>query len=211
MSGNGLKQRGKVTKARKPFVWIVCEGENKSERLYFQAIRCEYAIKYVKCGETDPPGMMNKLIQVYKQNDGSKNNDLGYCIVDADLDPLKNAQMEEADHLAAKMNAIELIVSAPCFEIWFLCHLEYSTRQYASNDKVLERLREHAGFEKYKKSDRDVYGKLRDKLPVAIRNAKRLEKEAVEAGKKPHTTDFSPTTEVYKIIQAIQSTETDQQ
>ncbi len=64
--------------------------------------------------------MTKKKINGYepKKRNSTKYGDLAYCLVDADCDSRKNDQLAGATNLANKHN-IELIVSAPCFEIWY--------------------------------------------------------------------------------------------
>ena len=58
------KQRGKVRRKRKPVVLLVAEGQNKTEKNYFQHFsmpESKYAVKVVSRGETSPQGMLDAL------------------------------------------------------------------------------------------------------------------------------------------------------
>ena len=64
-----------------------------------------------------------------------------------------------------------------------------------------------AEFPGYSKSRPDMYEQTKDKLQTAVANAKRQEQRCKEAGNKLHTSAFQPSTEVYRIMEAIQEIE----
>ena len=82
-----------------------------------------------------------------------------------------------------------------------MCHYAYSTKQYNSNEELLEDVEKH--IPDYSKGREDLYELLADSQDNAIKNAKRLEKYCIENGLKVHTAEFQPSTEVYKIIETI--------
>ena len=94
--------------------------------------------------------------------------DAAFCLVDSDVDPAKNSQLEKADSEAT--DGIKLVVSSPCFEIWYLCHFSASTRQYGSNDEVLRILKQH--IPEYKKEMTGIWEIIWNKTDTAIHNAK---------------------------------------
>jgi hypothetical protein len=53
-----------------------------------------------------------------------------------------------------------------------------------------------------------MYELLRQMQDNAVKNAKKLEKYNLQGGKKPHTVEFMPSTEVYRIIETIIEAET---
>ena len=105
-----------------------------------------------------------------------------------------------ADELAKK-HGIGLIVSSPCFEIWCLCHFCKSSRHYSSNDAVIRDLTKR--LPEYEKNGINLYCKLSSKTDEAISNAKALEKKCLDSGYTPHTVAFSPSTEIYKILEYL--------
>ncbi len=114
-------------------------------------------------------------------------------------DPVKNIQIKRADELSE--GNIKVIVSSPCFEIWYLCHYSSSTRQYGSSNEVLNALRLY--IPEYRKEMTGIWEIIGSKTEAAIHNAKILEQKCLESGKTWHTVDFSPSTEVYKIIELL--------
>ena len=74
----------------------------------------------------------------------------------------------------AEANDLSLIVSSPCFEIWYLCHYDYSTKAFGSNEEVINELKKR--IPQYDKNKEDMYELLRPMQDNAVQNAKRLEK-----------------------------------
>lgn len=77
-----------------------------------------------------------------------------------------------------KKNGI-VIVNTPCLEEWLILHFEYTAKYFVDCKSAIDRLRKHmSDYEKsekyYKKYNDDLYKKLREKLPVAIANGKKL-------------------------------------
>ena len=134
-----------------------------------------------------------------------QDSDYAACLVDSDFDVQKDAQLQAADKLIEqarnkKHQNVHLIQSAPCFEIWYICHFAYTTRNYAKTADVLEELERY--IPGYKKGQEQVFlQRLSGNLQKAIRNAKRLEKYCEENRRRPHRVEFMPSTEVYKIFE----------
>ena len=55
---------------------------------------------------------------------------------------------------------------------------------------------------KYEKSE-DVYRNLNGKEEIAIQNARKLEAYCRENGWRPHTVEYMPSTEMYKVMEWI--------
>lgn len=125
-------------------------------------------------------------------------DDKAYCVFDTDTKPEKNIQIESAIKLA-KDNDIIPIVSAPCVELWFLLHYEYTTAVINSND-VIERLKKH--YPKYEKNC-NIYSEIKDRVDIAIKNSKKLEKYQKQNNKKLQTVDANPYTEMYKLVEEL--------
>lgn len=198
------KKRNANTRKRKRFVVISSEGKNKTEKLYFKRFNSDkIRIHFSKGGATHPEGMISELLVEMKDIDFQPQlGDKAYCVIDSDFNEIKNEQIAKAEKKAKTKN-IEVIVSGPCFEIWYLCHFIYSTKQYASNEEVIKELEKY--IHGYTKSKEDVYDILLSLQEKAIANAKRLEEYNVQNNKKIHSVEFMPSTEVYKIIESIKT------
>lgn len=199
---NRDRSRNKYNRKSKRVVLIAYEGENKTEKNYlsnFSGRDKDYIIKPVPGNETDPINLVRQTIQKVKDLSlDLSEDDKAYCVFDTDTKPEKNIQIESAIKLA-KDNAIIPIVSAPCVELWFLLHYEYTTAVINSND-VIERLKKH--YPKYEKNC-NIYSEIKDRVDIAIKNSKKLEKYQKQNNKKLQTVDANPYTEMYKLVEEL--------
>lgn len=112
------KQRNAEDRKRRPIVFLIAEGKNKTETLYFKAFGHDLNrnVRFAPGDYTDPVNMVSTLKKIMADNDFSPElGDKAYCLIDADVDAVKNAQLEKAERLAERFN-IQIIVSAPSFE-----------------------------------------------------------------------------------------------
>lgn len=137
------KKRGQVNRSRTKLILIAAEGRNKTEKLYFHELfqnNKDYRVRFTSSTETDPVGIVASAVQYIQSEElDLKNGDLAFCAVDTDTDISKQGQINQARKLAEE-SGVELLLSNPCFEIWFLQHFRYSTKSYASNDEVIRDL-----------------------------------------------------------------------
>lgn len=178
------------------------EGKNKTEKNYFSKFKDnkKFAINFSNGNYTDPVNMALALIKdsQYETLD-FKHGDKAYCIFDTDVDPLKQLEIEKAISICLSRDA-EVILSNPCFEIWFLCHFTDSTKYYSTNDELLKVLKRN--IPEYDKN-LDIFDKIKNNTNMAITNSKKLETHHLNLGKKPRDMDCNPSTEVYKIIEIL--------
>ena len=200
-TGYQPKARNSYQRNRKSIVLLSTEGKNKTETLYFKSIpSLKHVIRFAQGNYTDPVNMMHALKKEFEELElETEMGDAAFCLVDSDVDPAKNSQLEKADSEAT--DGIKLVVSSPCFEIWYLCHFSASTRQYGSTDEVLRILKQH--IPEYKKEMTGIWEIIWNKTDTAIHNAKVLEQQCFEKGIKLHTVAFTPSTEVYKIVELL--------
>ena len=194
------KKRGKVTRFRTKLVVIGAEGRNKTEKLYFMELfrnNKSYRVKFPTSTDTDPVRIVQAAVQYIRDEEIDQDNgDLVFCVVDTDTDPRKQNEINKAVKIADK-HQVKMILSNPCFEIWFLQHYKYSTRSFATSDEVIRELKNH--IPDYKKNV-SVYAKIKDKQSDAIENAGKLEKYHEDLGRKKYDMECNPSTEVYKIV-----------
>ena len=194
----------RVRKIRKPKskVLIAAEGNNKTEKIYFNNFedgKKPYNITYARGNNTDPLKLVKMLIkEIDKLNLDLKGDDVAYCIFDTDTNPNKNKIIEEATCLAKKNN-ITIITSSPCFELWFLLHYEYTTANM-DNEEVIKRLKKY--YSEYEKNI-NIYPDIIKKLDLAINWAKNLENYQVNNNHRIGTVEANLNTEVYKIVEYL--------
>lgn len=199
-----MNNRKRNIRSRKPkrVILIAFEGINKTEKKYlksFESRDSDYKILIVPGNETDPVNLVKKTIDKIKTEALNLNeDDKAYCVFDADMNPNKNAQIGEARKLAER-HKIEIIVSSPCVEIWFLLHYEYTTRTMTS-DEVIKRLKKH--YPQYEKNA-DIYKEINDQTHEAIKRAHKLRKYHLANGEKIQTVEANPYTEIPKILENL--------
>ena len=204
-TGYQPKTRNSYQRKRKSVVLLAAEGKNKTETQYFKSIPSpDHVIRFAPGNYTDPVNMVYALRKEYEELElDAELGDAAFCLVDSDVDSAKDRQLEKADTEAG--NRIRVVVSSPCFEIWYLCHFLASTKQYASSNDVLRTLQQY--IPEYGKSMKGLWERIGDKTETAISNAIILEDKCLEQSLKPHTVAFMPSTEVYRILRLLSSQE----
>lgn len=197
------KKRNTGDRTRKQIVLLSVEGQNKTEKNYFNGFNNETTkVVFTSGNETDPVKLSKRLLQEYKNNqldDGL--GDLAFCVVDGDVSKKQEVEIRKADTIVKKKGKV--IVSNPCIEVWFLFHFTDSTRQYKSSQEAVNRLKEY--IPDYEKNMKEIYNQLFDKLDTAIINAKKLDDYNQMLNRSLHSYDYQPSSEIYKIIEKIQN------
>ena len=195
------KKRNTGNRVRKRIVLLSVEGENKTEKNYFKGFNnATTRVVFTRGNETDPVRLAKRLVQEYKSLGlDDELGDLAYCVVDGDVSKKQEKEIKKAETIVKKHGNI--IVSNPCFEVWFLFHYTDSTRQYKSSREVVIALKEY--IPDYEKNTADIYSQLIDKLDDAISNAKNLDDYNKMMQRSLHNYDYQPSSEVYKIIEGI--------
>jgi hypothetical protein len=191
----------KGLKLRKTIL-IVTEGE-KTEPDYFRGLRdkikgiTDFNIVVKSANRKCCQGVIDFAISV-KDKDPY---DEVWCVLDVENQENHKAIIK-AISLADK-NKINLCLSNPSFEIWFLAHFTRTSRSFLHADDVIEELNKHWKNElksSYSKTSSDHHQKLQDKKLTAIKNAKEVY-EKDHKNKQRHEKNSS--TEVYQLIEKL--------
>lgn len=195
------KRYSRETRTRNPVILIGCEGNNKSETIYFKNYRSRnYYIEFSRGNDTDPIRIINNLIEDIKKLElDSKLGDKYYCVIDTDTDKSREKIINNAITFAKK-HEITVITSNPCFEVWGLCHFSDSTKQFLTSKDVKKELKNHLpGYEE----GTDIFKNIKSKTNLAILNAEKLEKHHKNLGRKEFTMDWNPSTKIHEIIKHL--------
>lgn len=196
---DSLRRRRGFREPRARFL-IVCEGK-VTEPLYFKEIgRIERGIVELEIVPGGvPKAVVERAVQMKKESereakrrrDQNLRYDCVWCVFDVDNHPLVPEAKEQA-----QANAIDVAISNPCFELWFLLHFQEQTA-HIERGRVQHLCRGHMpGYEKVPPCDA-----LMPHLSEAIERAIRLEnwqESRFNAGE-------NPSTGVYRLIQRIQA------
>jgi hypothetical protein len=194
---DSLRRRKSFREPRARFL-IVCEGE-VTEPTYFKDIRRRERgiidLEIVPAGV--PKSVVERAVQMKREAQraakAGKDQNLLYdhvwCVFDIDEHPFVPEAKEQA-----RANAIEVAISNPCFELWFLLHFQ-DQNAHIERHKVQHLCREHMpGYQKAPPCDVLMPGQ-----GSAIERAIQLENWHATRG----TTGDNPSTGVFRLIQQI--------
>jgi len=200
---DGLKRK-EGTKERKS-VLIVCEGR-KTEPIYFKMllkkIRLTMADVEVVHRNPAPISVVNCAVKLKKERVVAANQkgslkveyEKIYCVMDVD----KHESLSRAIN-KAYANGIEVVLSNPCFEYWYILHFVKTGKSFHNGGEVVSELKTH--YSTYSKSDETIFGVIYPQTPKAIRYAKQVLKEQHQNNKD--LTKCNPATHVYKIVEFL--------
>ena len=195
MARRQLKQQQK-----RPLIVICTEGEAKSSEYYYFSHFCtrDLKIKFSTGGNTDPKGMLDDLLK-YIQNEDIKPEDNVkiFLVLDTDLNDRKINEIKEIQGKCLE-NKIEIITSAPTFEIWYLLHYRNNKLKFNNSKDVKKEIGKVNGA--YSET-MDMYKIIKNHTDEARIRAKSLEQRAISDGEE--LIKANPHTSVYKILDAI--------
>ena len=148
---------------------IVCEGK-KTEPLYFHEIK--KALRFSSLNITIVPDQGSPISIVKKALEEKKSlskGDYVWCVFDKEQ-LTHNPTFPDAVEKAKSEN-IDLAISNPSFEYWYLLHFECTDRPFLNSREVENQLKNH--LPNYGKST-SLYSDIDDKTSDAIDNAGKL-------------------------------------
>ena len=104
-----------------------------------------------------------------------------WCVVDHDDRESGVATFQSRARRAGarpRPSRVHVAVSKPCFEYWLLLHFEFTTKPFegipgwSACSQVTRELKRH--LPDYRKNDPALLGRIADRIPTAISNAKRV-------------------------------------
>lgn len=190
---------------------IVCEGA-QTEPNYFESLRRQLKLKLVEVeveGEGAAPiSVVNHaLIRRDERERQAKNFqrrsqfslppfDEVWCVFDVEK-PDKNPSFQQAVN-KTRSNKLELAVSNPAFEYWYLLHFKETTQPFADATELIRALKDKNCLPNYEK-DLNICDILFVHTDTAIERAGRLLDNHPDLGR-----DFpNPSTWVYKLVKKL--------
>lgn len=196
------KQRGKRTKSAKKNIVIGLEGKNVTEKQYlnhFNSISKNYHIIFSKGNSSDPIGIVEDTIKsLINISLDFKYGDRVFCLIDTDYGSSREKVLESAIALAQK-NKIDVLLTNPTFEIWFLLHFKYSSKQYSNNGDVIIELRKY--IPDYEKNY-DIFSKLSSSTNKAVENSIKLE-DYHNRNASMKIMERCPSSKVYELVEIL--------
>lgn len=189
----------KPTRPRKRRILIVGEGR-ETEFNYFlsvrQSVKDNYTITVKKPRSSDAVSVVQAAIDEVKQSEVPYEK--VWCVVDVDN---KESKIEEARQRIRKSKVkIELCLSNPCFEVWFLAHFDRTDRPFNGCNPLKSEMSRHwkpIFGQEYRENTVGVFERLAGKLPTAMENTKSFLSDEECA------LDKNSSTEVYRIMESL--------
>ena len=185
---------------RKPLIVICSEGGKKSsEYFYFRNYSSrDLRIQFSTGNNTDPTGMLEDLIKyIHNEDIKSEDNVKVFLLIDTDLSEKQISGIREIES-KCKENNIEIITSAPTFEIWFLMHFRNNKLKFLTSKDVKRELEKINGT--YSET-MDMYNKIKNQTADARSTAQSIEQQIIKDG--DDLLKSNPHSSVYKILDAI--------
>lgn len=198
--GNGYRSRKEKFRKPKRKVIIVCEGE-KTEINYFNGLKTrDSGVEIIPVHGGTHPKHIVKYAEERMNSKWSIDFDEGDGIWCAfDVDENSNSDIKNAyEH--AKTKNIQIALSNPCFELWFLLHHKQIFSPISRHDTI----RELKTFIKDYEKNEKINHLLKDKLSNAISRAKKLNDTHQKKRTELISRDSNPSTQVFKLVEFIQ-------
>ena len=193
--------RGQLRKSKKkPLIVICSEGGKKSSEYYYfrNHTNRDLRIQFSTGNSTDPKGMLDDLLKYIRNEDiVSEDNCRIFLVLDTDLDERRISEIKEIEQECIENN-IEIVTSAPTFEIWYVMHYRNNKLKFQTSKDVKRELQNLNGT--YTES-MDMYKIIKDSTDNARCTAKSLEQQIIR--NKDDLLNSNPHTSIYKILDAI--------
>lgn len=179
-----LRRRPAGSRAARRTVLIVTNGE-RTEVDYFTALRAEPWVTAnkvtVKLKKGDPLAVVLRAASIRDDDE----YDEAWAVCDADEFKIGTAVDTAHDH------AVELVLSAPCFEVWLILHYKDGCPAFDNATQVGTHLKKIVPD--WDKATLN-FGVFRDGVDRAVTNAKRLDDPPA-----------NPSTAVWRLVESLRS------
>ena len=185
---------------KKPLIVICSEGGKKSSEYYYfrNHTNRNLRIQFSTGNSTDPKGMLEDLLKYIRNEDiASEDNCRIFLVLDTDLDERRISEIKEIEQECIENN-IEIVTSAPTFEIWYVMHYRNNKLKFQTSKDVKRELQNLNGT--YTES-MDMYKIIKDSTDNARSTAQSFEQQIIR--NKEDLLSSNPHTSIYKILDAI--------
>lgn len=187
-------------KKKKPLIVICSEGGKKSSEYYYFSNykNRDLRIQFSTGNNTDPEGMLGDLLKyIHNEDIKSEESCRIFLVLDTDLNKKRINEIKKIESECIKHN-IEIITSAPTFEIWYLIHYRNNGLKFHTSKDVKKELQNINGT--YTES-MDMYKIIKDSTNNARSTAKAIEQQIIKRNEE--LLNSNPHTSIYKVLDAI--------
>ncbi|TKJ34124.1 MAG: hypothetical protein CEE38_18845 [Planctomycetes bacterium B3_Pla] len=200
-------KRREGSKEPRKSVLIVSEG-SKTEPIYFNSLKSTLRLAMVEVeivGEGAAPiTVVNRAIELREERKRIATRsltkaayDVVYCVIDVEAP--KAESLPRAVN-KARDNKLEVVLSNPCFEYWYILHFRKTSAPFHTSQDVKSALRqEHPS---YCESDTTIFNIAYPKTADAIKHSKEVLKE--QHNDAEDLSDCNPSTHVHRIVEYLQ-------
>jgi len=188
--------RGQIKRNKKKPLIVICSegGKKSSEYYYFRNYSSRnLRIQFSTGNSTDPKGMLDDLLKYINNEDiKSEDNCRIFLVLDTDLNERRISEIKEIESECVKNN-IEIITSAPTFEIWYVMHYRNNGLKFQTSKEVKRKLQTINGA--YTES-MDMYKIIKNSTDSARSSAQVLEQQIIRNNEdllesNPHTSIYN--------------------
>ena len=201
-------KRPKGFKEPRKSILIISEG-SKTEPIYFNALKKNLRLAMVDVeivGEgVAPITVVDRAVElraerklVAKTSLTKAAYELVYCAIDVEAP--KAESLSRAVN-KARDNRLEVILSNPCFEYWYILHFKKTGAPFSTSQDAKSTLRkEHPA---YSESDTTIFDVVYPSTSDAIKRSKEVLNE--QHNDAEDLSDCNPSTHVHKIVEYLQN------
>ena len=201
-------KRREGSKEPRKSILIVCEGI-KTEPIYFNSLRKNLQLSMVEVkvvGEGAAPiTVVDRAIELRQERKHLAKRsltkaayDVVYCVIDVEAP--KAESLSRAANKATD-NKLEVILSNPCFEYWYILHFRKTSAPFNTSQDAKSALKqEHRA---YCESDTTIFDVVYPKTADAIKHSKEVLNE--QHNDTEDLSDCNPSTHVHKIVEYLQN------
>lgn len=192
--------RRQLKQQKKPLIVICSEGGKKSSEYYYfrNYTNRNLRIQFSTGNSTDPLGMLEDLLKyIHNEDIASEDNCRIFLVLDTDLSEKRINEIKEIKQKCIDNN-IEIITSAPTFEIWYVMHYRNNRLRFNTSKEVKKELQILNGT--YTES-MNMYKIIKNSTDNARNTAKFFEQQTLK--NRENLLSSNPHTSIYKILDVI--------
>jgi hypothetical protein len=203
------KKRTKATRVVLPVFRIFCEGE-KTEPLYIKGYINHFhsekrnILVVEKTNKNTPVQLVEVAIEAKKSGN---TNDIVWVVFDREAVSKYSHELHAQARQKADANGIEIAFSNVCFEYWILLHFNFTAASYSSCANLLKESNLKSDIKTIEINDYDkglviLFDKLKEKVPTAIKNAKKLKNQVIKSATSGNLTPhkINPYIDVHELF-----------
>ncbi len=199
-----MKRKLRAKRRVRRTILVVCEGA-ETEKLYFIHLRGDLQLTAVDVKssgrKTAPSQIVRKAIEAKNkraESDLKSPYDETWCVLDADASTMEQLKTSISEARKCKVN---VALSNPCFEFWYLLHFNYCASHFRDCAAVVHELKKYQP--QYVKSDGSICDAVAPNRGCAVSNAAQVLKHHNAKAIAGQIAKCNPSTNVHKLVELL--------